>query len=144
MKKISILLLAILALFAITACDNSTEAPETVNVPSWADGTYNVKLNGTIPAGTLDIDNGNFTVDVNIGGTSLMQVSSSNITNITEQRDYLNTENQKEYKLTGTLTLPESTPSTASFIFTQISTTELNLVADLGGEQPMIITCEKQ
>lgn len=147
MKKISILLLAVLALFAITACDNSTEKPETVNVPSWADGTYDVKMNGMLPAGTLKIGSGSFTMTVTLLDPP-MQVSSTNITNITEQNDYVNAENQKEYKLAGTLSLTisgqEPTAGPASFVFTKISETELTLSADLGGGSVMSFTCEMQ
>lgn len=146
MKKIPILLLAVLMLFAITACDNSTEAPETVNVPSWVeDGTYALmyaESEQTDKVGDLTIKNGDFSVTV-----GPITVNSSNITNITEQSDYVNAENQKEYKLAGTLslTIPGQEPTSvpASFIFTRISDTELTLRANLGGS-PMNFTCEMQ
>ena len=45
MKKISILLLAVLALFAITACDNSTNEPPAEKFsPSWAVGSYSASV----------------------------------------------------------------------------------------------------
>lgn len=45
MKKISIMLLAVLALFAITACDNSTNEPPVEKFsPSWAIGTYSATV----------------------------------------------------------------------------------------------------
>ena len=147
MKKISILLLAVLMLFAITACDNSTESPETVNVPSWADGTYTVKMGEpATEAGELKIGNGNFSVTVDMGIYSMI-VDSSSSTNITEQSDYVNAANQKEYKLAGTLTLAlpgqEPTSGPASFTFTKISDKKLTLSANLG-ETHMNFTCEMQ
>ena len=69
MKKISILLLAVLALFAITACDNSTEEPKDtvvqlstteLEVPVWAEGVYN----DSSEALTLTIANGKFSIEV--------------------------------------------------------------------------------
>ena len=69
MKKISILLLAVLALFAITACNNSTEEPKDtvvqlstteLEVPVWAEGVYSDSNDSM----TLTIANGKFSIEV--------------------------------------------------------------------------------
>lgn len=142
MKKVSILLLIVLALFSFSACDNSTDVPK-VNVPSWADGTYSVGMamgEYVSNLGTLTIGNGDFSMTVGEGETAL-QVTSANIT-VDEQKDTVNAEGQKEYRLSGTITF-DGESRTASFVFTKISDTQLSLNANLGGTV-MPLICEKQ
>lgn len=76
MKKISILLLAVLALFAITACDNSTNEPPVEKFsPSWAVGKYSATVLGSMPMTATITDDG-FDIQITIG-TSSIPISSN-------------------------------------------------------------------
>lgn len=76
MKKISILLLAVLSLFAITACDNSTNEPPAEKFsPSWAVGKYSATVLGSMPMTATITDDG-FDIQITIG-TSSIPISSN-------------------------------------------------------------------
>ena len=76
MKKISILLLAVLSLFVITACDNSTNEPPAEKFsPSWAVGKYSATVLGSMPMTATITDDG-FDIQITIG-TSSIPISSN-------------------------------------------------------------------
>lgn len=102
MKKISILLLAVLALFAITACDNSTEEPKDtvvqlstteLEVPVWAEGVYNDSSEQL----TLTIKDGKFSIEVpGIGSVDETKINMP----CTEQKEITKADGTKQYVLT--------------------------------------------
>ena len=118
---------------------------DSVKVPEWADGTYEVSMNDS-PAGELKIESGIFTMNVSAGPVT-MTVSSNNIDLITKQID-TESNGMHVYELNAdVLDLGSMGKGPASFVFTQVDDNILTLTGfvTLGGsiKFDLDITCEK-
>lgn len=131
MKKISILLLAVLALFAITACDNSTEEPKDtvvqlstteLEVPVWAEGVYNDSSEQL----TLTIKDGKFSIEVpGIGAIDETKIDLP----CTEQKEITKADGTKQYVLTAKFNI--MMPATEDYVLTVTQLDDQTLAVSL-------------
>ena len=144
MKKISILMLAILALFAITACDNSTEEPKDtvvqlstteLEVPVWAEGVYNDSSKDL----TLTIKDGKFSIEVPyIGSVDETKIDMP----CTEQKEITKADGTRQYILTAKIDIFGPGTATEDSILTVTQVDEQTLDVTLSGllEDPLRFT----
>ena len=135
MKKISILMLAILALFAITACDNSTEEPKDtvvqlstteLEVPVWAEGVYNDSSKDL----TLTIKDGKFSIEVPyIGSVDETKIDMP----CTEQKEITKADGTRQYILTAKIDIFGPGTATEDSILTVTQVNEQTLDVTLSG-----------